>query len=92
MEEEIAELKKTIDRLQNLVRVANDRIARLEEKVAPLHRERADRQGNTITFDGEQNKSALGRSLGEIYNNTITTSYPLRNYGGPGVDPDAESR
>lgn len=92
LEEEIESLKLTISRLENLVRVANDRINRLEEKVAPLHREKIEREGTSITFDGPGEKSPLGKSLGDIYkeryDNSNTTSYPLRPYGGPGNTPE----
>lgn len=89
MEEEIERLKLTISKLENLIRVANERINRLEEKVAPLHRDRIDKEGASITFDGP---SPLGKSLGDIYkeryDNSNTTGYPLRPYGGPGNMPE----
>lgn len=92
MEEEIEQLKLTIAKLQNLIRVANERINRLEEKVAPLHRERVEKEGATITFDGPGEKSPLGKSLADIYKdryeNKTTTDYPIRPLGGPGNMPE----
>jgi hypothetical protein len=91
MEDEIQDLKLEISRLQNLVRATIDRLNRAEEKLAPLHRQRIDQEGLTVTFDGPGDKSPLGKSLGDIYkeryDNSVTTSYPVRNYGGPGNMP-----
>lgn len=92
MEEELEELKTTISRLQNLLRVANERINRLEEKVAPLHADRLKKENLTIEFDGQGEKSPLGKSLGDIYrekyDNSNTTNYPLRPLGGQGKMPE----
>lgn len=86
MEDDVEEMKIKISRLENLLRVANERISKLEQQVIPLVHARAEERGATITFDGDQ-KSLLGKSLGQMYQNTVTTRYPL---GGAGRMPDDE--
>lgn len=92
MEDDIQDLKSEIMRLQALVRALNERLNRAEEKIAPLHRQRIEKEGLTVTFDGPGEKSPLGKSLGDIYreryDNSVTTEYPLRPYGGPGSMPE----
>ena len=90
-EDELDDLNLKIMKLENLIRVLSDRINRLEEKVAPLHRGRIEKEGLTVTFDGPGERSPLGKSLGDVYreryNNSTTTEYPVKPYGGPGNMP-----
>lgn len=85
MEEEIEQMKITISKLENLVRVANERIKKLEQQMVPLVVERSERNGTTITFDDKQS-SVLGKSIGQLHRDNVNvTNYPL--YGGPGSAP-----
>jgi hypothetical protein len=69
--DELDELAKTVAELQRFLRVANDRILRLEERVAKL----VASSPNSHTIHGAPNSgSPLGKSLGEM----TTTDYPVR--------------
>ncbi len=82
--EDNEEIAKTISEIQRFVKVTNDRILRLEEKVAKLVASSPNAQSLHRLKEVANESSSLGKSLGEIQGKSLggqmsVTDYPHRH-------------
>jgi len=78
------DLDKTISEIQRFMKVTNDRILRLEEKVAKLVVSSPNSQSLHGSKEATSENSSLGKSLGEAHGKSLggivsTTEYPHRH-------------
>ena len=78
------DLDKTISEIQRFMKVTNDRILRLEEKVAKLVVSSPNSQSLHGSKEATSENSSLGKSLGETHGKSLggivsATEYPHRH-------------
>ena len=82
--EDNEEIAKTISEIQRFMKVTNDRILRLEEKVAKLVASSPNSQSLHGSKEATSENSSLGKSLGETHGKSLggqmsITDYPHRH-------------
>ena len=81
--EDNEEIAKTISEIQRFMKVTNDRMLRLEEKVAKLVASSPNSHSLHGSDEAAIDSSSLGKSLGEAHGKSLggivsATNYPLR--------------
>lgn len=82
--EDNEEIAKTISEIQRFMKVTNDRMLRLEEKVAKLVASSPNSRSLHGSDESATDSSSLGKSLGETHGKSLggivsATEYPHRH-------------